>query len=175
MTDNNAAKPAETGAGEKKVGPIRQWIKDHPNIWEFILFNVLSNISTITRFGTEGQVATIAGQVDWDPEAFGFSAQDQRKLDPFTMLDAIDPALVGEVHLAGHAVEEHEEGPLLIDDHGSPVSDLTWRLFERFVARAGRVPVLIEWDTDVPDYGVLIGEAAKADRIMCSAELGHAA
>ena len=50
MTDNNAAKPAETGAGEKKVGPIRQWIKDHPNIWEFILFNVLSNISTITRF-----------------------------------------------------------------------------------------------------------------------------
>ena len=50
MTDNNAAKPAETAVGEKKVGPIRQWIKDHPNIWEFILFNVLSNISTITRF-----------------------------------------------------------------------------------------------------------------------------
>ena len=44
MTDNNATQPAE------KVGPIRQWIKDHPNIWEFILFNVLSNISTITRF-----------------------------------------------------------------------------------------------------------------------------
>ena len=39
MTDNNATQPAE------KVGPIRQWIKDHPNIWEFILFNVLSNIS----------------------------------------------------------------------------------------------------------------------------------
>ena len=44
MTDNNATQPAE------KVGPIRQWIKDHPNIWEFIPFNVLSNISTITRF-----------------------------------------------------------------------------------------------------------------------------
>ena len=44
MTDNNAMQPAE------KVGPIRRWIKDHPNIWEFILFNVLSNISTITRF-----------------------------------------------------------------------------------------------------------------------------
>lgn len=44
MTDNNATQPA------RKVGPIRQWIKDHPNIWEFILFNLLSNISTITRF-----------------------------------------------------------------------------------------------------------------------------
>ena len=44
MTDNNATQPT------RKVGPIRQWIKDHPNIWEFILFNLLSNISTITRF-----------------------------------------------------------------------------------------------------------------------------
>ena len=43
MTDNNATQSA------RKVGPIRQWIKDHPNIWEFILFNLLSNISTITR------------------------------------------------------------------------------------------------------------------------------
>ena len=50
MTDNNAAKPAETAAGEKKAGPIRQWIKDHPNIWEFIKFNVLSNCATITNF-----------------------------------------------------------------------------------------------------------------------------
>ena len=44
MTDNNAAKPAETAAGEKKAGPIRQWIKDHPNIWEFILFLSLIHI-----------------------------------------------------------------------------------------------------------------------------------
>lgn len=26
MTENNAAKPAETAAGDKKAGPIRQWI-----------------------------------------------------------------------------------------------------------------------------------------------------
>ncbi len=29
---------------------MKQWIKTHPNIWQFILFNILSNISTITRF-----------------------------------------------------------------------------------------------------------------------------
>lgn len=44
MTDTNAA-PTE----EKPTGPIRRWIKNHPAIWEFILFNVLSNISTISR------------------------------------------------------------------------------------------------------------------------------
>ena len=32
------------------MGAIKKWIADHPNIWEFILFNVLSNISTNTRF-----------------------------------------------------------------------------------------------------------------------------
>ena len=49
MTDNNAAKPAETSAGEKKAAPIRPCIKDHPNIWELILFTVLSHISNLPR------------------------------------------------------------------------------------------------------------------------------
>ncbi|OZG59557.1 PTS cellobiose transporter subunit IIC [Bifidobacterium lemurum] len=40
----------ETTADNKQLGPIRQWIKNHPTIWEFILFNVLSNVSTISRF-----------------------------------------------------------------------------------------------------------------------------
>lgn len=101
-------------------------------------------------------------------------------LDPFAMIDAIDPALVGEVHLAGHSCEDHEDGPLLIDDHGSPVSALTWDMFERFLRRAGPRPVLIEWDTDVPAFDVLVAEADKAGRRMGSGladrklELAHA-
>ena len=87
-------------------------------------------------------------------------------LDADGMVDAIDPALVGEVHLAGHACEDHAHGPLLIDDHGSAVTDATWRLFQRFVQRAGPRPTLIEWDTDVPAFDVLLAEAAKADAIM---------
>lgn len=87
-------------------------------------------------------------------------------LDAQAMIDSIDPSLVGEIHLAGHAREEHPDGVLLIDDHGSAVSEITWALFARFIWRAGRKPVLIEWDTDVPDYGVLLAEAAKAEAIM---------
>lgn len=92
-------------------------------------------------------------------------------LDPFAMVDAIDPALVGEVHLAGHAREDFAEGPLLIDDHGSPVSELTWHLFARFINRAGPKPTLVEWDTDVPPFPVLAAEAAMAEAIL----LEHAA
>ena len=39
--------------------------------------------------------------------------------------DAIHPEWVGEIHLAGHAVEHHDSGPLLIDDHGSHVTEAT--------------------------------------------------
>ena len=84
-------------------------------------------------------------------------------------VDAVDPALVGEIHLAGHATEWHDGRPLLIDDHGSPVTDLTWALFERFVGRAGPRPVLIEWDTNVPDYALLMAEAERAASVLARA------
>ena len=29
---------------------IRNWVKEHPNLWEFILFNLLSNCATVTNF-----------------------------------------------------------------------------------------------------------------------------
>jgi uncharacterized protein len=86
-------------------------------------------------------------------------------------VDAIDPEWVGEIHLAGHAIEQHDSGPLYIDDHGSPISYMTWALFDRFVARAGPKPVLIEWDTDVPEFDILMAEAAKASRILQTAKI----
>jgi uncharacterized protein (UPF0276 family) len=88
----------------------------------------------------------------------GFSATDY--------VDAVDPDWVGEIHLAGHAIEHHDSGPLLIDDHGSRVTDTTWSLFCRFIDRAGAKPTLIEWDTDVPEYAVLMAEADKASQIL---------
>lgn len=91
-------------------------------------------------------------------------------LDADAMVDAIDAELVGEMHLAGHAREDRDDGPLLIDDHGSAVTDETWRLYRRFVQRAGPRPTLIEWDTDVPAFEVLLAEAAKADAIMRGAQ-----
>lgn len=29
---------------------IRKWIGEHPNLWEFILFNILSNVATVANF-----------------------------------------------------------------------------------------------------------------------------
>jgi len=77
-------------------------------------------------------------------------------------LDALDASAVQEIHLAGHAVSDADGRPILIDDHGSPVADRVWGLFEHSLRRLGPIPTLIEWDTDVPALDVLLGEAAKA-------------
>ena len=89
--------------------------------------------------------------------------------DADAYLDAIDPAVVGEIHLAGHAVNDADGHVILIDDHGAPVADAVWRLYERALARFGTVPTLIEWDTDLPPLPRLLDEAAMAGRLLRAA------
>lgn len=86
--------------------------------------------------------------------------------DPRTWLSQIDPEWVGEIHLAGHATEMHDSGPLYIDDHGSPVGEAAWMLYFDFVTAHGTKPTLIEWDTNTPDYAVYMAEADKAQAIL---------
>jgi uncharacterized protein len=86
--------------------------------------------------------------------------------DPVAYLQAVDHRLVGEIHLAGHAREHHADGDLLIDDHGSRVPEPVWQLFESFIAAAGPRPTLIEWDTRVPTFATLAGEAARANAVL---------
>ncbi|MDH6149458.1 MULTISPECIES: MNIO family bufferin maturase [Paraburkholderia] len=80
-----------------------------------------------------------------------------------TYLDALPPAAITEIHLAGHSVRQLDHGQVIrIDDHGSRVAPPVWDLFEQALRRFGPVPTLIEWDTDVPALDVLMEEAAIA-------------
>ena len=76
-------------------------------------------------------------------------------------VDAIDPRHVGEIHLAGFDAS----GPLVIDDHGSRVHEPVWQVYAHALRRFGARPTLIEWDTALPAFEVLLGEAAKAERL----------
>ena len=73
-------------------------------------------------------------------------------------VDALAPGIVGEIHLAGHV----ELPGIVIDDHGSVVPDEVWRVYAHAVARIGKVPSLIEWDTDIPPLEVLLAQAERA-------------
>ena len=80
-------------------------------------------------------------------------------------LDAIHPAAVGELHLAGHTHVQDAHGEIVIDDHGSRVCPEVWRLYAHALRRFGPVDTLIEWDTDVPALSVLLDEVSQARAI----------
>jgi uncharacterized protein len=84
--------------------------------------------------------------------------------DALAAIAALPQACVGEIHLAGHVAAPHA----VIDHHGAEVAPAVWDLYRAALARFGRVPTLIEWDTDIPALEVLLGEAAKADDIASS-------
>ncbi|ATG36119.1 putative protein in bacteria [Phaeobacter piscinae] len=82
---------------------------------------------------------------------------------PQGYIDAFALDQVGEIHLGGHDEDEDDHGkPLLIDSHGAEVVDPVWALLDYTLAKSGPKPVLVEWDTDVPDWSVLAAEATRA-------------
>jgi len=83
-----------------------------------------------------------------------FSAEDY--------LDGIDPALVGQFHLAGHTAMDG----FLFDTHNRPVIDAVWNLYRRALKRFGPVTTLIEWDDDIPAFERLAREADCARHIL---------
>ena len=90
----------------------------------------------------------------------GFSAE--------TYVDSIDPARVGQIHLAGHT----DHGHVLIDSHIGPVPENVWTLYRRVVARMGAVPTLVEWDEKIPAWEIVVAErdrAAALEREVLSA------
>jgi uncharacterized protein (UPF0276 family) len=88
------------------------------------------------------------------------------RLDPADWLDGLRPETIAQYHLAGHAVNDADGEPILIDDHGSRVRDAVWDLFAKTLRRFGSRPTLMEWDADIPDLAVLLDEAARAETVI---------
>lgn len=86
-------------------------------------------------------------------------------------VDRVLPAAVGEIHLAGY----DDSGDLVIDDHGSRVHAPVWQVYAHAVRRLGARPTLVEWDTALPDWAVLVDEAARADAVIAAHTLAVAA
>lgn len=91
--------------------------------------------------------------------------------DAFAALAAIAPGSVGQIHLAGHLVTPEA----VIDHHGDTVAEPVWELYRAALARFGKLPTLIEWDTDIPALEVLLGEADKARVLAQAYEVREAA
>ena len=79
--------------------------------------------------------------------------------DANDFIEGVSPELVGEIHLAGHTVKHFDEGDIRIDTHDQRVCDEVWELYWLAIQRFRHAPTLIEWDTNLPELSVLVGEA----------------
>lgn len=87
--------------------------------------------------------------------------------DPYQYLDCIPMDAVQEIHLAGHTKREESVGEtVLIDTHNQPVSPEVWDLYAYTIALKGPCRTLLEWDSDLPTFDILLAEVLKADQIM---------
>ncbi|HEY4067023.1 MAG TPA: DUF692 family protein, partial [Burkholderiaceae bacterium] len=83
-------------------------------------------------------------------------------------IDALPSGIVGEVQVGGHTEigENGEVGEIVIANRGSRVRPEVWQLCAHALRRFGPVPVLVEWDVDLPALEVLLGEAEHAARLL---------
>ncbi len=96
-----------------------------------------------------------------------FVSSTNQQTSPMAYLEDFPLDHVGEIHLAGHATREDDEGEtLLIDSHDRPVADPVWKLYETVIAQCGPIPTLVEWDSELPAWPVLKAEADAAQAIL---------
>mgnify|MGYP001105507623 CR=1 FL=1 len=85
--------------------------------------------------------------------------------DALHYLQALPLAAVGEIHLAGFAIDQDIDGSrLLIDSHDSAVSAEVWALYDQALSLCGPAATLIERDGKVPALDILCAEAEMAEQ-----------
>lgn len=71
-----------------------------------------------------------------------------------------------QIHVAGHFQEEPD---FILDTHGEAIVDPVYELLEWTLARTGKVPVLLERDSEIPAFDELYEEIVRLDAIWRAA------
>ena len=91
--------------------------------------------------------------------------------DAYGYIDAFPAHAVAELHLGGFTREADDATPggeILIDTHASAIAEPVWDLYAYALSRFGKRPTLIEWDNELPAFGRLLAEAARADAVAAA-------
>ena len=94
-----------------------------------------------------------------------YVSSQNHSFDPREYVNAVDPARVAQIHIAGHSKYEK----YILDTHDNPVIDPVWSLYEIAVRRAGPTATLLEWDDHIPSFDEVHAEARKAEQHMPAA------
>ena len=76
-------------------------------------------------------------------------------------IESIPIEYIGQIHMAGFT----DMKKYYFDTHSKEISDDVWNLYHRLIKRHPTVPVLLEWDENIPPFEKLEDEALKAAQI----------
>ena len=83
--------------------------------------------------------------------------------DATLFIDAIDPARVAYIHIAGH---EQVENDLIIDTHGEPIIDPVFDLLQLTYEKLGPIPTLLERDENIPPLADSLAELRQISELQ---------
>ncbi|SNZ09259.1 DUF692 domain-containing protein [Cohaesibacter gelatinilyticus] len=143
----------------------RRILLENPSVYVAFASSTMTEIAFLEKVVEKTQCGLLL-----DVNNVYVSATNQN-YDPVAYLDAFPIEHVGEIHLAGFARDEDDEGELLlIDSHDAQVAEAVWDLYDHALARSGPVPTLIEWDANIPAWDVLFAEAMRAEEKIKAAD-----
>ena len=90
--------------------------------------------------------------------------------DPLQYVEQINSQFIGQYHLAGYTPVEKNGEKLFIDTHNQAVYSDVWQLFQKTIEKHGVRPTLFEWDSDFPEFSVLLEECQKATALLESGD-----
>jgi uncharacterized protein len=82
--------------------------------------------------------------------------------DARAYLAAFPFGAVREIHIAGHQRREVDGETVLIDDHGSVIAEPVWSLYAESIVRAQNAATVIEWDSNLPEFELLLEQRDRA-------------
>ena len=91
-----------------------------------------------------------------------YVSSSNHEFDPYEYLNAVAPARIAQIHIAGHSKFEK----YVLDTHDHPVIDPVWRLYAHAIERFGATATLLEWDDRIPSFDELHAEALKAAQYL---------
>jgi uncharacterized protein (UPF0276 family) len=84
------------------------------------------------------------------------------EFDPIEYLQKLPHDSIVQMHLAGH----RNMGNFIVDTHDQPVLDRVWELFSLAWDLTGGASLLLEWDSEIPDFDEYHAELLKARDYM---------
>ena len=87
-------------------------------------------------------------------------------MNAHSYIDALPRDLVGEIHIAGYTADPEFSDQLFIDSHAEPVSEPVWELLGYALNHLEQVPVLVERDSNLPEWSELLAERNRAQSLI---------